>query len=90
MTKRSRLPSARQRSTPDEWRGLSDRHPSDHVNLTGQPVALRAGIAITRDTDVKFVAAAPGAPAPTSEAAPVGAALDLPAHSIAVAGVAKY
>ncbi len=87
MTKRSRLLSARQRATP-EWRGLSDRRPSDHVSLTGQPVALSAGIAIPRDTHVKIVAGPPGALAPTSESAPVGAALDLPAHSIAVAGVA--
>ena len=90
MTQRSCLPSARQRSTPDEWRGLSDRHPSDHVNLTGQPVALSAGIAIPRDTRVKVVEGAPSALAPTSESAPVGAALDLPAYSIAVAGVAQY
>jgi hypothetical protein len=58
------------------------------INLTGQPVALSARHSIPRDAHVEIVAAAPGALAPTSRTAPVGAALDLPAYSIAVAGVA--
>jgi len=59
------------------------------INLTGQLVALSAGIGISQGNHVEIVAAAPSALATTSKMVTVGATLDLPPYSIAVAGVAR-